>query len=69
VLSLTALVRSFQVMLGTFFLSILGIRRARQPVLLAASDADSSISLDVVPIDAWRRDPARKKVPGPQDAG
>ena len=69
VLSLTALVLSFQVMLGTFFLSILGIRRARQPVLLAASDADSSISLDVVPIDAWRRDPARKKVPGPQDAG
>ena len=51
------------------------MKRAAQPEELApayvilASDADSSISLDVVPIDAWRRDPARKKVPGPQDAG
>jgi Glycosyl transferase family 2 len=69
VLSLTALVLSFQVILGTFFLSILSIRRARQPVLLTGSDADCSISLDVVSMDAWRLDPARKKVSGPHDAG
>jgi Glycosyl transferase family 2 len=69
VLSLTALVLSFQVILGTFFLSVLGIRRARQPVLLAGSDADCSIGLDVVSMDTWRLDPARKKVSDPHDAG
>ena len=67
--SLTALVLSCQVILGTFFISILGIRRARQPVLLADSDADNSISLDVVSMDAWRLDPARNKVSDPHDAG
>jgi glycosyl transferase family 2 len=69
VLSLTALVLSFQVILGTFFLSILSIRRARQPVLLTGNDADCSISLDVVSMDAWRIDPTRKKVHDPRDAG
>jgi hypothetical protein len=91
--SLTALVLSCQVILGTFFLSILGIRRVRQPVLLTGADGvvgaqlgpahpglavafadpvpdrDHPAGLDVVPIDAWRLDPARKKkVSGPQDA-
>jgi Glycosyl transferase family 2 len=90
--SLTALVLSCQVILGTFFISILGIRRAGQPVLLAGGDGvagaqfgpaqpglavaladgvpgpDHPIGLDVVSIDAWRLDPARKKVPGPHDA-
>jgi hypothetical protein len=32
-------------------------------------DRDHPAGLDVVPIDAWRLDPARKKkVSGPQDA-
>jgi len=90
--SLTALVLSCQVILGTFFISILGIRRARQPVLLAGGDdvtgaqpgpaqpglavafadqvpgPDHRIAVDVVPLDAWRLDSARKKVTGPQDA-
>ena len=94
VLSLTALVLSFQVILGTFFLSILGIRRVRQPVLISGGDSvadvrfgppqsglavafaepvsshDHPVGLGVVPIDAWRLDPARKKrVPDPPDAG
>jgi hypothetical protein len=37
--SLTALVLSCQVILGTFFVSILGIRRAHQPLLPADDDA------------------------------
>ena len=37
--SLTALVLSCQVILGTFFISILGIRRVHQPVLLGGGDA------------------------------
>jgi hypothetical protein len=37
--SLTALVLSCQVILGTFFVSILGIRRAHQPLLPADGDA------------------------------
>jgi hypothetical protein len=41
--SLTALVLSCQVILGTFFLSILGIRRARRPVLLAGGDTVASV--------------------------
>ncbi len=90
--SLTALVLSCQVILGTFFISILGIGRARKPVLLSDGHGvagtelspaqpglavtfadrvpgpDHRIGLDVVPLDAWRLDPARKKVSDPHDA-
>jgi hypothetical protein len=65
--SLTALVLSCQMILGTFFLSILGIRRARQPVLLA--EPDHGLGLDDVPMNVWHLDQARKKVSGPRDAG
>jgi hypothetical protein len=47
--SLTALVLSCQVILGTFFVSILGIRRARQPVLLAGGDAVAGARLGLAP--------------------
>ena len=42
--SLTALVLSCPVILGTFFVGILGIRRAGQPVLLAGGDGVASTS-------------------------
>ena len=47
--SLTALVLSCQVILGTFFVSILGIGRARQPVLLAGGDAVTGARLGLAP--------------------
>ncbi len=47
--SLTALVLSCQVILGTFFVSILGIGRARQPVLLAGGDAVAGARLGLAP--------------------
>ena len=44
--SLTALVLSCQVILGTFFLSILGIRRAGHTVILASGDSGSGTRAD-----------------------
>jgi hypothetical protein len=41
--SVTALILSCQVILGTFFLSILGIRRAQRPVVLEVCPADEDV--------------------------
>ncbi|HEY2240425.1 MAG TPA: hypothetical protein VGI21_16625, partial [Streptosporangiaceae bacterium] len=37
--SVTALIVSFQVVLGTFFLSILGIKHTRHPAMVSATQA------------------------------
>jgi hypothetical protein len=52
--SVTALILSCQMILGTFFLSILSIRRTRHPVVLEVSEASADMLAPAVPPEVLR---------------